>query len=66
MDRLKKDIDAVGSKAKKENLEAKHNHHIPVGGSPHKESDLKEQPVKELAFIKQPKLDVLAPSTLED
>ena len=59
MDHLKKDIEAVGSKAKKENLDSKIQHKIPVGGSPHKVSDLKDQP--ELSHIKKPQEEVIAP-----
>lgn len=51
----------MGTKAKIENYEAKIEHHVPIGGSPHRESDLKQQPVKELANIPKPKIDVIDP-----
>jgi hypothetical protein len=42
MDHLKEKVEKVGTKAKQENFEAKIEHHIPIGGSPHKISDLKD------------------------
>lgn len=54
MDHLNEKLEKVGTKAKLENKEAKKEHHVPIGGSPHKQSDLKEQPSKELGHIKKP------------
>lgn len=51
MDHLNQKIESVGVKVKKENKDAKKDHHIRIGGSPHKESDFKLQPFKEATLI---------------